>query len=76
MAKLLGQQYQSGRAKLEAELAKVEEAIRLATERRQSELRSAEAEVMHAQADEARTAQAGQPASGRSCRLWKPQFLS
>ena len=55
MAGLLDQQYQSARAKLEAELAKVEEEIRLATERRQSELRSAEAEVTHAQADEART---------------------
>jgi multidrug resistance efflux pump len=54
MARLLGQQYASARAKLEAELAKVEEGIRLAVERRQSELRSVEAELKHAQADEAR----------------------
>jgi multidrug resistance efflux pump len=54
MAKLLEQQYQSARAKLEAELAKVEETIRLAIERRRSELRLAEGEVTHTQADEAR----------------------
>jgi multidrug resistance efflux pump len=54
MATLLARQYQSSRAKLEAELAKVEEEIRLAIERRQSELRTAEAELNHAQADEAR----------------------
>jgi multidrug resistance efflux pump len=55
MAKLLGQQYESAKAKIEAELAKAEEAIGLAIQRRQSELRLAEAEIKHAQADEART---------------------
>jgi multidrug resistance efflux pump len=55
MATLLDRQYESARAKLQAELAKVEEGIRLAIERRKSELRVAQADLTLAQADESRT---------------------
>jgi multidrug resistance efflux pump len=53
MATLLEQQFAASRTRFEAELAQAEEEIRLAKDRRQSELRLAEAEVAHASNDEA-----------------------
>jgi len=55
MAGLLRDQFQSAHAKLEAEVAQADEEIRLAKERRSSDLRRAQAEVKHAEDEETRT---------------------